>query len=93
MKENVKYELMTTIEIGGTVGSLAIGYEQYDFDFGKGTNMQMEDFKDNNGWAKLFIPNFDNNRIYVLCFRSLDMTKFKSSKFLTLGMRGMSYCR
>lgn len=53
--DDIKYELMCEINCGGTVGSLAVAHLPL---FGQGSG----------GWAKLFMPNFDTNKVYVFGF-------------------------
>ncbi len=50
--DTVRYELMATIGVDGTVGSLAVGYTA--------TPGSPDD-----GWAKLFVPVYEKDRIYV----------------------------
>eukprot|EP00952_Eustigmatos_sp_NYUAD-ZCMA_P001409 6283-Eustigmatos_ZCMA.PRE.1 len=49
--DDVRYELMTEINCGGTVGSIAVGY----LPLFKGSGAD-------EGWAKVFIPNFDSDK-------------------------------
>jgi hypothetical protein len=53
------YELMVEINCGGTVGSLAVAHLPFLGGEGAGRGQ---------GWAKLFIPNFDTNKVYVFSF-------------------------
>merc|ERR1711982_220043 len=52
---NTYYKLMCEIDIEATVGSLAIGYNNFcNIDYGQ-----------SNGNAKIFIPAYEKNKIYV----------------------------
>ncbi|CAN0146629.1 unnamed protein product, partial [Hapterophycus canaliculatus] len=53
----LSYEIACSIEVPGTVGSLA------DEDDLWSTQQQQRTRGD--GWAKLFVPNYDGNKVYV----------------------------
>jgi hypothetical protein len=57
--DDVRYELFTEVNCGGTVGSLAVGHRPL---FGEGGS------EGEAGWAKIFIPNFDSDKVYVFSF-------------------------
>lgn len=51
---STKYALMCEIDCGGTVGSLAIGY-------GDCCNAPSE-----QGWAKIYMPSYENDKIFAI---------------------------
>lgn len=53
-EDTSNYELWAEINCGGTVGSLAVTHLPL---------FSQEDGHDDSGWAKLFIPNFDANKV------------------------------
>lgn len=61
---SINYEVACVIELPGTVGSLAISYSPM---LGEGHYVRAEHERVTNsgGWAKLFVPNYDGNRIFV----------------------------
>ncbi|CAM9990560.1 unnamed protein product, partial [Choristocarpus tenellus] len=46
------YEVVCSIDVQGTVGSLAVSYGPFLW-------------RGEEGWAKLFVPNYDGDRIYM----------------------------
>ncbi|EWM25070.1 hypothetical protein Naga_100098g15 [Nannochloropsis gaditana] len=58
----VQYEPMAQINCGGTVGSLAVGH----LPLAVGESEEWEE--DDDGWAKIFIPNFDTDKVYAFSF-------------------------
>lgn len=61
--DDVKYEPMAQINCGGTVGSLAVGYLPLFGEEAAGGGIEEQE-----GWAKLFIPNFDTDKVYCFAF-------------------------
>lgn len=62
--DEIRYELMAEINVGGTVGSLAVAHLPL---FGQ-QQQQAAKAEAGGGWAKLFLPNFDTNKVYVFGF-------------------------
>jgi hypothetical protein len=54
---------MAQINCGGTVGSLAVGYLPLAVGDEESGGEGRED-----GWAKVFIPNFDTDKVYTFSF-------------------------
>ena len=52
-EDGLQYDLMATIGVDGTVGSIAVGY--------KSTPGYRDD-----GWAKIFVPVYEKDRVYVI---------------------------
>ncbi len=61
-EEELGYEPMAQINCGGTVGSLAVGY----LPLVVGDGEVSEEAAD--GWAKIFVPNFDTDKVYTFSF-------------------------
>lgn len=64
---DVRYEPMAQINCGGTVGSLAVGYLPL---FGGEERRRRKEGGGlgGGGWAKIFVPNFDTDKVYAFSF-------------------------
>ncbi|GAB5032223.1 afg1-family atpase [Nannochloropsis oceanica] len=63
---DVRYEPMAQINCGGTVGSLAVGH--LPLAVGGEDEGGEEGEEEGDGWAKIFIPNFDTDKVYAFSF-------------------------
>ena len=64
-EREVRYEPMAQINCGGTVGSLAVGHLPLAVGGGEDGG---EEEEEGDGWAKIFIPNFDTDKVYAFSF-------------------------
>jgi len=78
-EREVRYEPMAQINCGGTVGSLAVGHLPL------AVGREEEGGEEGDGWAKIFIPNFDTDKVYAFSFG-----REKASPQVNLGLDPVS---
>lgn len=67
--EPISYDIACVIELPGTVGSLAVSYGSI---LGEGDSWpDLRGAARDQGWAKLFVPNYDGNRVFIFSMEDL----------------------